>query len=133
MAIRAGLLALMLMLLLRVALRSKYLAGLAFCVIVATTFSVMAAGQMYMPWLVNILMALALATLVIRGGALQVIVTCFVFFLLMNSPLTAQLSRWYGGPALVALGTVVAMLLFGFFTALAGRPVFRTPYAAGTL
>lgn len=132
-AIRAGLLALMLMLLLRVALRSKYLAGLAFCVIVATTFSVMAAGQMYMPWLVNILMALALATLVIRGGALQVIVTCFVFFLLMNSPLTAQLSRWYGGPALVALGTVVAMLLFGFFTALAGRPVFRTPYAAGTL
>ena len=132
-AIRMAMLTLMLMLLLRIALRGKYSAAIVFCIITATTFTIMSSGQLYLPWLFNTLVAIALAALVIRGGLLQVIIAFFVFFLLINSPLTAQLAYWYGGPALVALGLVAALLLFGFYTALAGRSVFRSPYGAGTI
>lgn len=132
-AIRAALLALMLMLLLRVSLRSKHLAAVAFFIVVAVSLTVLSSGHMYLPWVVNVIVALVLAALVIRGGVLQVIVALFVFFLLMNSPLTSQFGKWYAGPAMVALGLVAALLTFGFYTALAGRPVFRPRYTAAHL
>jgi hypothetical protein len=49
----------------------------------------------------------------------------FVFVgLLTNLPLTTQWSAWYSGLSLAGILLMAAIVLFGFYTSLGGRPLF---------
>lgn len=50
--------------------------------------------------------------------------SCLFSFLFSLFPITPQPSAWYAPSGYVALAVVLAVLLYGFRIALAGRPLF---------
>lgn len=67
----------------------------------------------------------------VRIGLVAFIVDAFVWTLFISSPMTLQTSAWYSSAGYVSLGVVGAMAVYGFKTALAGRPVLKDPVVAG--
>jgi len=63
--------------------------------------------------------------ILIRYGLVAVAVSIFVNALLSGFPLTLDFSKWYAGQSLLALATVLALAVWGFRDALAGRAVLR--------
>jgi len=39
-------------------------------------------------------------------------------------PMTSHLSRWYANAGLTGIAVISALVVYGFFTGLAGRPLF---------
>jgi len=61
----------------------------------------------------------------VRIGLAAVVVDGFVWTLFASSPMTLQTSAWYSSAGYVSLGIVGAMAIYGFKTALAGRPILK--------
>jgi hypothetical protein len=61
----------------------------------------------------------------LRLGLLPMIVLVFTLSLFRGFPLTSNLSAWYAKDALLAMGIVLALAVYGFRTTLAGRPLWR--------
>jgi hypothetical protein len=60
----------------------------------------------------------------IRFGLLALMISNLPIFLNALTPITLRLSYWYAGRSVFVLLFIVALTLYGFRTALAGRPVF---------
>ena len=60
-----------------------------------------------------------------RFGLFAVVAGLFVSSLLATFPVTFDFSAWYIGASLTALGAALALGVYGFHTALAGRPLLR--------
>ena len=60
--------------------------------------------------------------LLVRVGLLAAVMQVYVFGLFIFFPVTADLGAWYAGAGVTALLVLAALTLFGFTTALAGRP-----------
>jgi hypothetical protein len=66
-----------------------------------------------------------LATFVLyRFGLLAAVATFFFAHLWVFYPMTTELSAWYATDFLIALTICVALAIFGFYTSLAGQPLF---------
>ena len=63
-----------------------------------------------------------------RFGVLVLIVAFSVDTALQDFPLTADLSTWYAGSSLFAIASVLALTAYASYTALAGRPLFKTGF-----
>jgi serine/threonine-protein kinase len=59
----------------------------------------------------------------VRIGLVAAIVDAFVWTLFATSPMTLQTSAWYSSAGYVSLGIIGAIAIYGFRTALGGRPV----------
>jgi hypothetical protein len=66
-----------------------------------------------------------LLSVLFRYGLLSVAAALTISGLLSRLPLTWSPPAWYAGPMILALALVVAPALWGFWTSLAGRPLFR--------
>jgi len=75
-------------------------------------------------WLFAVLLEVLIAWLLIRVGVLAVIVTYFSWYCVCF-PLTTDLRSWCAQDSLLALGAVVVLAVYGFYTSLAGRSLFR--------
>jgi hypothetical protein len=53
------------------------------------------------------------------------IVASFISELTIYTPLTTDFAAWYSGPTLIVLTTVLALEIWSFAAALAGRPLFE--------
>ena len=85
-----------------------------------------------LPYVIAVLMIVGLFWLVLfRFGLLPVLVGSAVQNLLDEFPLTFDLTAWYGQVTLLVLPVVVAVALWGFRVALAGRALFRDEILAG--
>ena len=60
----------------------------------------------------------------LRFGLLAT-VTVFIFADFRFYPLTSDFSVWYAGSSAFALLVAVALAVYGFYTSLAGQPLFR--------
>jgi serine/threonine protein kinase len=60
----------------------------------------------------------------IRFGLLALVANFMVFTILQSFPLTTQGSVWYSGISLTGILLIAAMVFYGFYTSLGGRPVF---------
>ena len=60
-----------------------------------------------------------------RFGLLSLIVGVFFQSVLYGHPLTFSLSSWYAGYSLLTLTVALALAIYGFHTSLAGRPLFK--------
>jgi hypothetical protein len=49
----------------------------------------------------------------------------FFYFMGQFFPYTADFSAWYAGNTILALLICVAFALYGFYTSMAGQPLFR--------
>ena len=60
--------------------------------------------------------------LIVRVGLLAAVVAFYVSGLFIFFPVTGNFRAWYAGAGVTALLLLAAIALFGFTTALAGRP-----------
>jgi len=74
---------------------------------------------------VSIALTGALVLPLFRYGLLSALTAGFVVWVLSYVPATFDLSVWYADRVLLGLAAVFALIGFGFFTSLAGRPLFR--------
>jgi hypothetical protein len=115
-----GLLALLF--LTRVIFRRNWLAtGITGVVAVAVTLT---QPNIFVDFLSQTIFAGLAIFLLIRFGLFAVAMYMFPYYLLTNMPINLGPSHWYTGRSLFLLLFIVALVLYGFRTALAGRPVF---------
>jgi hypothetical protein len=73
------------------------------------------------------LSAAALMFVMIRWGLLAMAVMGIVFGWLRFIPMTLDTTAWYAGRSFFVMGLIAALAIFGFFVALAGKPLFGKP------
>jgi serine/threonine-protein kinase len=120
-AVMTGLAAVFLLLLLRLALGSRAVAVAAF-MIVLPLFGAVASAHFWIHFLTNAIVNGIFAVLVVRVGLLAAVTAFYVSGLFVFFPVTANLRAWYAGAGVTALLVLASLALFGFTTALAGRP-----------
>ena len=124
-AIQGTLLFFFLLFVLRALLRKEWLAGIVFVAIWATLKTL---GSDY-PWIEGPAWTLLYGVAVIvvfRFGFVALAVGLFVTDMLLNLPLTLDLSAWYAGSTLLPLLVVAALAVWGFYNALAGQKLWKT-------
>ena len=129
-AVMAALACLFLLLLLRLALGSRW-AAVAVFVLGGGALAGAGSAHFWMGWF-NTAMPLAVfALLLVRVGLLAAVTQFYVFGLFIFFPVTGDFGAWYAGAGVTALLVFGALALFGFTTALGGRPALgRSPWPA---
>jgi hypothetical protein len=75
----------------------------------------------------SILLGNALIALVlVRIGPVAAAALMATQMLVTNAPFAIDMSTWYAGRSVLTIGVIVALALFGFRNALAGRPLFAS-------
>jgi serine/threonine-protein kinase len=111
------------LLLLFIILRRERVAAFALWLIMAVTLSLTHETVAGMPF--ASLAALLLIWVLYRYGLLALISAIFFLHLLIFFPITSDFSAWYATDFVLALIICVALTVFGFYTSLAGEPLFR--------
>jgi serine/threonine-protein kinase len=120
-SVMTGLAGVFLLLLLRLALRSRPAAIAAFAVGVAIPGSV-ASAHFGITFFAGVVLNVVFVLLIVRVGLLAAVVAFYVSGLFIFFPVTGNLRAWYAGAGVTALVVLAVIALFGFTTALAGRP-----------
>ncbi len=118
-----GLAVLFLFFLFRMLLRKQWAAAAVLILILTASEALRTEA----PLLFALFLAIAYAVLVfllMRFGLLAAIAAFFFNRLLNGFPITTDASAWYAGIGLTAVLVMAAVTLYGFYTSLAGRPVF---------
>jgi serine/threonine-protein kinase len=123
-SIFAGLAYLFFFLLMYIIVRKPRLAGILMWLTVLTIQVLFFASSWHIV-ISNLLIATLLTVTVARFGLLAAISWSFFFQLTFSWPMTTNLSQWYSNATLLALATLVGLAVYGFYTSLAGQPIFR--------
>jgi len=116
--------AIFLLLLLRVVVRVQWIAAALFVLI--TGIQVGLSGENPVPSLViNCTALCGYAFVLTRFGLLAGTASSFCVTLMKNFVVTTNLSAWYAGGTILGLGALLGLAIYGFHTALGGRPVFK--------
>jgi hypothetical protein len=120
-AVMAGLVFVFVLLLLRLALRSQR-AAVAVFVLASAVISGASGGNFWIAFFSTAVPVGVFVLLLVRVGLLAAVVEFYVMGLFVLFPVTGDLRAWYAGAGVTALLVLAALVLFGFTTALAGRP-----------
>jgi serine/threonine-protein kinase len=113
----------LLMLVLRAVVRLPWLAATA-CWLLLTALQASVAGyDTAFPWLTSSIVAAVAVVLLVRWGLVALMASLFFWFVIMSSPMTSDLRAWYAPSSTFAVLLAVTLLVYGFFTAQAGRPL----------
>jgi hypothetical protein len=123
-SIQGTLLFFFLLFVLRVLLRKEWLAGVVF-VSFWTTLKVLGSNHIVLDVIVWVLLYTVAVIVVFRIGFVALAVGIFCTDLLSSIPLTLDFSLWYAGNALFPLLSVIALALWGFYTAMAGKKLWN--------
>ena len=114
---------LLLGLLFSLVLRKRWLAGTLIWLLVTVRVGLQS------PSLVGVVctaIGVALAVWVIMRYGLLTAYFCFLFLNVISSnPTTTNLSAWYAGSTIFVLTVCTALIIYGFYTSLAGQQLFR--------
>ncbi len=122
-AFEFGLGSLFVLVLLRLLLRKQWLAVAVWILVL----SVMLGSEAETPYVTMLFAGAAMGMLVfllLRFGLLSYAVAMFVAAALDDLPITLDFSAWYAGRWLIVLLLLTGLAIYGFRTALAGRPLF---------
>jgi hypothetical protein len=109
--------------LLRAILRKQWLAAACF-VLIYTTMKCLQSDYPSVEAPFVIVIYGIVAFVVSRFGLIALAAGIFVADLVGNLPATANFSAWYASGPIFALVVVAALAIWGFYTSLAGRPIF---------
>ncbi len=109
--------------LLCVILRKQWLAAAAFTLIYS--LRVLGTDHPFVETPLVIIIYGVAAIVVVRFGLVALASGIFTADLLANVPSTTDFSAWYAAATLVPLLAVAALAVWGFYTALAGRPLLK--------
>jgi len=110
--------------LLRLVLRSQWLAAGAFVLL----FSVMQSlrnQDFWVAFLAFVIIYSLAAIALVRFGLISLAAALFVTDLLLNTPMTANFSNWFIGSTIFVYTSVAALGIWAFYTALAGRKLWK--------
>ena len=112
------------LLLLYMVLRRERIAAVMLWLIVATALSLTQETIAAVPF--ACLAAAMVVWVLYRYGLLALIVTIYFVHLMVFYPITSDFSAWYATDFVLGLIIALALAGFGFYTSLAGEPLFRT-------
>jgi serine/threonine-protein kinase len=78
-------------------------------------------------WGFAVVRALIVLVVMMRAGLLALATMMFFAFATFEVPLTLDVTAWFGTRAFPVLLPLVALAVYGFWTALAGKPLFGRP------
>src|SRR6266478_6044891 len=109
--------------LLRLVFKHDWIAAIIVVLIAAGTNN---SGGEYpvLTYLYFVLIWFSIVLVLKKVGLLALIVGLVVQNVLVVFPMTSHLSRWYANAGLTGIVVIAALLAYGFFTGLAGRPLF---------
>ncbi len=122
-ALFQGFILLFFLLLMYIVLRRERVAAFAVWLIGAVALSLTNETAAAVPFAA--LAAFLLIWVLYRYGLLATISALFFLHLLIFFPITSDFSAWYAGDYVLALIFSLALVGFGFYTSLAGQPLFR--------
>jgi serine/threonine-protein kinase len=121
-----GLIFLFLLLLFFLVLRRERLALIALWLFLIVPYGLV--NQVNTRMLLFTALAAGLHVIVLaRYGLLATIAAVFVVYLWVFYPMTTDLTAWYATNFLIDAGICLALAVFGFYTSLAGQPLFGRP------
>jgi serine/threonine-protein kinase len=123
-SIRSTLIFFLVLFLLRVLLRRRWLASLAFVVIFAAP-SLLASRYLPLEGPVQLAVYSIAALAVVRFGLVALAAGILTVNLLLNVPVTASLSSWYAGSMAFVFLSVLALAVWGFYASLAGQHLWK--------
>jgi hypothetical protein len=109
----------------RVLLRKQWLAAGVVVVALAAVYATNEVNP-YIGWPVNILFFALMVFTLMRFGLLAVAVSIFFAVFLNKFPVNTDLAVWYAGDAAFTILFTAALAVYGFRTAMAGQPLFKT-------
>jgi serine/threonine-protein kinase len=119
-----SLVVLLLMLIMRVVVRPPWLAMALSWLSLTACYAASAGCDISFPWLAGSLIVAINMVLLVRVGLVALIASSFFWFLVVNSPMTANFHAWYWPASAFAAALASALLIYGFLTARAGRWIF---------
>ncbi len=111
------------LLLMYIILRRERLAAVAVWLIMTVALSLTHETLIAVPFAA--LTALLVIVVLYRFGLLALISAIFFLHLMIFFPITSDFSAWYAADFVVTLIISLAVVVFGFYTSLAGEPLFR--------
>jgi hypothetical protein len=106
-------------------LRKNILGLIVGWLLLATVFTLMAGGgSSLVSWPFHIGVATLFVIAATRFGPIALISTLIFIHLRVFFPITTELTAWYAGDLVLDLIFLLALAFFGFYTSLAGQPVF---------
>ena len=116
-SITLALVVLLLMLVLRVAIRRPWFASAASWLLLTLLLVTAGSHDVSHPWLSSSLVVAVAMVMLVHAGMVALMVSLFFWSLIVNSPLTSNLSAWYAPSSTFAVLLTVALLVYGFYTA----------------
>ena len=104
--------------------RRERVAAIVLCVIATAALSLTHETPAGIPF--SLLTTLMVVWLLYRYGLLALISAIFILRLTIFYPVTSDFSAWYATDFVLALFICLALVVFGFYTSLAGQPLFRS-------
>jgi serine/threonine-protein kinase len=114
---------LIVLLLCRIVVR-KSMPAIAIFVVLASLLANFSSVNLYLELAVSLVGTLMFVLVLFRCGLLGIVVWGMVNGLTSVYPLTFDAGAWYAGSTLLGLSATAAITLYGFRTALGGRPAF---------
>ena len=124
-SIRATLMFFLVLFLLRVLLKRRWLAATAFVVVFAAP-PLLASRHPGLEGPMQIAIYAVAAFAVVRFGLVTLAAGILTTNALLAVPMTASLSSWYAGSSVFVFSSVLALALWGFHTSLAGQRLWRS-------
>jgi hypothetical protein len=128
-SISGMLLMFLILFLFRVLLRKSWLAASGFVLLFAALRAV-SSNYPAVEWPIQLALYTALAAGALRFGLVTLAVAIFTADVALNIPVTLNPSAWYFTGATLALVTIAALAIWGFYTALAGQVPWKTEASA---
>jgi serine/threonine protein kinase len=111
--------------LLRVVLRKSWLAAAGFVLLFAAIKAI-SSNYPAVEWPVEAILYTALALGALRFGLVALVVILFTVDLALNIPVTLNASSWYFTNSALALASIAAIAIWGFYIALAGQVPWKS-------
>ena len=121
-SITLALVVLLLMLVLRVVVRRPWLASAVSWLLLTLLLATAGGDSRFPSWLTSSLVVAVAMALLVRAGVVALMVGLFFWSLIVNSPMTSNLSAWYAPSSTFAVLLAAALLVYGFYVARA-RPL----------
>jgi hypothetical protein len=124
-SISSTLLLFLLLFLFRVMLRKSWLAAVAF-VLLFTALKSLGSSYPALEWPIEAILYSAFAFGALRFGLVTLAAALYTANLGLNIPVTLNTSEWYFTGSVLALASIAALAIWGFYIALAGQVPWKT-------
>ena len=123
-SISSTLLMFLLLFLFRVVLRKSWLAAAGF-VVLFTALKSVSSNYPAVDWPIQAILYTALAAGALRYGLVTLAVALYTADMTLNLPISLNPSAWYFTTSALALASIAALAIWGFYTALAGQAPWK--------